>query len=113
MRPSPLIWLLIVSLILIPSAAGRFLLDLAGGIIIISLLLPLILSGIGWIGWRILRKKIIKCDSCGVISFNNSSNCTICGSDLTLQKDIDTSNDQNQPASSVTIDIIPENQDAK
>ena len=49
-RPPAVLWIAILLLLLVPTAAGRLLLDLAGGLLLALLALPLILSGLGWIG---------------------------------------------------------------
>ena len=51
-RPPALLWLLLL-LLLLPTAAGRVLLDLAGGVVLVLIALPLLLTGVGWIGWKI------------------------------------------------------------
>ena len=53
-RPPAVLWIGVVLLLLLPTAAGRLLLDLAGGVLLALLALPLILSGLGWIGWKLL-----------------------------------------------------------
>ena len=46
-RPPAVLWIGVVLLLLLPTAAGRFLLDLAGGVLLALLALPLIFSGLG------------------------------------------------------------------
>ena len=53
-RPSPLLWLGLLLLLLLPTAAGRVLLDLLGGLMLAVLAIPLVLTGLGWIGWKVL-----------------------------------------------------------
>lgn len=50
-RSSSLLWIGLLLLILLPTAAGRVLLDVAGGLLLVLLALPLILGGAGWLGW--------------------------------------------------------------
>ena len=57
-RPPAVLWIGVVLLLLLPTAAGRLLLDLAGGVLLALLVLPLILSGLGWIGWKLLQSRI-------------------------------------------------------
>ena len=110
-RISPFLWLIFVLLILLPSAAGRFLLDLAGGLILLSVIVPLLLAGFGWIGWKILQSKINTCKNCGASFMNNVQQCPICGtkeSNLNIKyKEMI----ENIPASSVTLDVTPEDID--
>ena len=102
MRPSPFVWLAILLLLLLPTAAGRLLLDLAGGLLLILLVLPLLLTGLGWIGWKILQSRMVTCSACGAVSFGGSSVCTVCGSPL----DGVSGPDPSVPASEVTIDVV-------
>ena len=110
-KPSPVIWLAIVLFLLLPSAAGKFFLNFAGGLIILFLLIPVLLTSIGWVGWRIIKSKFITCSSCGASFFNESSQCPICGSSVNNIKSESKNNyykEESKPASSVTIDITPE-----
>ena len=47
-----LLWFALISIILLPTAAGRILLDVAGGLIFVLFAIPILLTGVGWIGWR-------------------------------------------------------------
>lgn len=110
-RPSPLLWLVIAVLILLPTAAGRALLDLLGGLMLVVLAIPVVLTGLGWIGWKVLQSRMMTCESCGVRSFANTGQCPICGSGLAGAKhqNADPSPKESSiPASSVTIDISAE-----
>ena len=100
-RPSPLVWLAIVLLLLLPTAAGRLLLDLAGGLLLILLVLPFLLTGLGWIGWKILQSRMVNCSACGAVNFGGSSVCSVCGTPL----DGMSGPDPSVPASEVTIDV--------
>ncbi len=108
-RPSLFLWFSFLTLILLPTTAGRFLLDLAGGVIIAFLSLGLILGGVGFIGWRILQSKMITCEICGLTSFNNANICPACGSEL--KSNLDKKSNQSQPASDATINITAEEVD--
>ena len=113
-RPSPLLWFVLVGIILLPTAAGRLLLDLAGGFIVVLLALPLLLTGIGWIGWRFLQSRLITCEVCGASIVSSSMQCPVCGSDLSnqLKSKGSASEQQNSiPASSATIDITAKDAD--
>ena len=107
-KPSPLIWLVIVLVFLLPSAVGRLLLNLAGGLMLLFILIPIILTGIGWIGWKILKSKFNKCNSCGASFINQLSTCPICGASIS---NINETVNENFPASSATIDITPQDTD--
>ena len=60
-RPSPLLWLIIALVILLPTAAGRALVDLLGGLMLLALAIPVVLTGVGWIGWKVLQSRMITC----------------------------------------------------
>ena len=103
-----LLWFALISIILLPTAAGRLLLDVAGGLIFILFAIPILLTGVGWVGWRFLQSKMIKCEFCGASIMNNTIQCPICGSSQSIQKQNQesTSTIKNSiPASSATIDI--------
>ncbi len=102
MRPSPMVWLAILLLLLLPTAAGRLLLDLAGGLLLFLLVLPFLLTGLGWIGWKILQSRMVTCSACGSVNFGGSSVCSVCGSQL----DGMSGPDPSVPASEVTIDVM-------
>ena len=105
-RPSPLLWLVIALLLLLPTAAGRLLLDIAGGLMIAFLTIPILLTGIGWLGWRAIQAKMITCKQCGVSSFNTGDQCPVCGA---RRPSNNTSKSQNSiPASATTIDVKAE-----
>ena len=93
-RTPPLLWISLFLLILLPTAAGRFLIDLAGGLIIIIFTLPLFLGGLGWIGWKLIQSRMITCEVCGSSTFDNSPQCPICGSSKVSQGNYKNSNSQ-------------------
>ncbi len=103
-KPSSLIWMVLILLIIFPTPAGKFIIDLAGGIFLFMALIPLILGGIGWFSWKKIQSTIQTCDSCGSSFFNSQISCPICGKNKTTSKDIL----ENIPASAATIDIKSE-----
>ena len=103
-KPSSLIWVALLFIVILPTPAGKVMIDLAGGIFLFLALLPIILGGIGWLTWRIIKSKVKTCNACGSNFFNDEGICPICGSKTTnTEKSFD-----NIPASSATIDIKPE-----
>ena len=78
-RPPAVLLIAIVLLLLVPTAAGRFLLDLAGGVLLALLALPLIFSGLGWIGWKLLQSRMISCTACGATGLKGAAVCAVCG----------------------------------
>ncbi|KGG28490.1 MULTISPECIES: hypothetical protein [unclassified Prochlorococcus] len=110
-RPSPLIWLALLLIVLLPTAAGRFLLDLAGGLMLVALVLPFLLTGLGWLGWRVLQSRMVTCQACGVRTFGNSGQCPVCGAGLSDASELGGYNADggiSTPASAATIDITAE-----
>ena len=103
-KPSSLIWMVCIVLLIFPTPAGKFIIDLAGGIFILITLIPLLLAGIGWFSWKRIQSKIQKCDSCGSSFLNNQNICPICGANINNRKDML----ENIPASAATIDIKSE-----
>ena len=103
-KPSSLIWMVFILLIILPTPAGKFIIDLAGGIFLFITLIPLILGGIGWLSWKRIQSRIQTCDACGSSFLNSQIICPICGTNTKNSKDIL----QNTPASSATIDIKSE-----
>ena len=107
-RSSPFLWIPLILILILPTAAGRIFLDLAGGLILALLAIPVFLIGIGWVGWRVLKSRIRQCEFCGANIINNSLQCPICGS-MMSNKDVnqDSSTINNSiPASIATIDIV-------
>ncbi len=111
-KPSPVIWITLLLIVLLPTAAGRFLIDIAGGLLLVFMILPLVLTGVGWLGWRLLQSKMTTCESCGIRSFMNTNQCPICGA--AIKNDVATNsnaNDSSIPASAATIDIVAKESD--
>ena len=106
-KPSSLIWMVFILLIIVPTPAGKFIIDLAGGIFLIITLLPLLIGGIGWFTWKNLQSKMQRCESCGSTFLNNQLICPICG--VTIKNNTDIF--ENIPASAATIDIKSEELD--
>ena len=103
-KPSSLIWMVFILLIILPTPAGKFIIDLAGGIFIIITIIPLILGGIGWFAWKRIQSKIQTCEACGSSFLNSQMISPICGTTMIKNADII----ENIPASAATIDIKSE-----
>ena len=106
-KPSTLIWMVFMLLLIVPTPAGKLIIDLAGGIFLIITIIPLILGGFGWLAWKKLQSKIQTCPSCGSSFIDNQIICPICGIKINSPKE----NPDNTPASSVIIDIKSEDID--
>ena len=113
-KPFSILLLPLILICLLPTAAGRFILDLAGGLAIALLALPLLLTGIGWLGWKYLQSRLIKCEFCGASIISNSDQCPACGSNLSMQEQSKGTTSQVKksiPASSAIIDVTAKDAD--
>ena len=106
-KPSSLIWMVFILLLIVPTPAGKFIVDLAGGIFLIITIIPLLLGGIGWFAWKRIQSKVQTCKACGSSFLNSQMICPICGTNSSDPKD----NLDNIPASAATIDIKSEDID--
>ena len=111
-RPPAVLWIAVV-LLLVPTAAGRFLLDLAGGVLLALLALPLILSGLGWIAWKLLQSRMISCSACGATGLKGAAVCAVCGTPYASAGGQSASAaTPSTPASDVTIDVVAQDVDS-
>ena len=101
-RKSPLLFLFILLLIL-PTTAGRLIIDFAGGVILTLIALPFLIGGGGWIAWKILQSRMTSCSVCGLSTFQQSTQCPACGADM--NKNTNPKEEEAIPASARTIDI--------
>lgn len=77
--PFPWFWIgLAALLLLLPGPAGRFLLDILGGLTLLLVLLPLIGAGVGVLAWQWMRRRLHTCEACGTVSLA-SEVCPACG----------------------------------
>ena len=106
-KPSSFIWMVFILLIIWPTPAGKFIIDLAGGIFLLITLIPLIFGGLGWIAWKRIQSNVQICEACGSTFLNSQMVCPICGTTIKNKSDIL----ENIPASAATIDIKSEDID--
>ena len=106
-KPSALIWMVFILLLILPTPAGKLIIDLAGGIFLIITLIPIILGGVGWFAWKRIQSRMQTCEACGSNFLNSQIICPICGTNTSNSNN----NQENIPASSATIDIKSENID--
>ena len=112
-RPPAVLWIGVVLLLLLPTAAGRLLLDLAGGVLLALLVLPLILSGLGWIGWKLLQSRMISCIACGATGLKGAGVCAVCGTPYPSAGENPASAPApSTPASDLTIDVVAQDVDS-
>jgi hypothetical protein len=80
MQRSPTwLWLLLALLLLLaPGPAGRFVLDLLGGITLLLVLLPLLLGAAGFVAWQVIQRRLRTCEACGFASMEKEF-CPACG----------------------------------
>ena len=79
-RRIPWLWIgVVAALLLVPTSAGRLLLDVIGGVTLALLLLPLLAGGVALIGWQLVRRRLRTCPSCGFASLGTEV-CPACGS---------------------------------
>lgn len=114
-RVSPLIWLFAIVLLL-PIALSRALIDVLGGVALVLLALPLILGGLGWIGWKVLQSRMQVCPNCGAASFQSAPVCVVCGGSFSTSDASRGTHAQVEvdviPASAATIDVTAEDVDS-
>ena len=106
-KPSSFIWMVLILLIIFPTPAGKFIIDLTGGILLIITIIPLILGGIGWFTLKRIQSKVPTCKACGSTFLNSQMICPICGTTIKNTTD----GLENIPASAATIDIQSEDID--
>ena len=112
-RPLAVLWIGVGLLLLLPTAAGRFLLDLAGGVLLALLALPLIFSGLGWIGWKLLQSRMISCTACGATGLKGTAVCAVCGTPYADAADSPANAAApSVPASDLTIDVVAQDVDS-
>ena len=102
-RPPALLWFGI--LLLLPTAAGRVLLDLVGGLAFVLLALPLLLTGAGWIGWKVLQSRMVTCPACGTTSLKGQPSCPACGTAFAQHSTSSADREGSIAASDATIDV--------
>ena len=103
-KTSSILWMVFVILLILPTPAGKLILDLAGGIFLLIAVIPFVLGGIGWLAWKKIQANINICQSCGANYLNNTFVCPVCGESTQNTKN----GLENIPASAATIDIKSE-----
>ena len=103
-KPSSLIWMVFILLLIVPTPAGKFIFDVAGGIFLVITFIPILLGGIGWIAWKGIQSKLQTCEYCGASYLNSQIICPVCGKGINTK----TNDFENSPASSATIDVTSE-----
>ena len=104
-RPPTVLWLAILLILLLPTAAGRVLLDVVGGVALVVLTAPLVLGGLGWVAWKVMQSRLVTCPACGTASVRGVPACPACGTSLNSEQSVRRSSEPSVPASDATIDI--------
>jgi hypothetical protein len=101
-RKIPWVWIALGGLLLLaPGTFGRLFLDLAEGLTLTVLLLPLIAGIGGFVAWQILQRRLKACPACGFAS-SGLEICPACGSSLSPDS---FSTTDTIDASTATIDV--------
>ena len=112
-RPPLFVLIAIGLLLLLPAGAGRMLLDLAGGLLVVLLVLPVLLGGLGWFGWKVLQSRMQPCSACGAVGFGSNLQCSVCGTPYSLRTEAKESTGVSIPASDLLIDITAQDVDSE
>ena len=96
-RPPAIVWLILL-LLLLPTAAGRILVDVVGGVALVLVAVPLILTGLGWIGLKLMQSQA-----------DGTSNSTV---NSTANAKVGSRTETTVPASEVTIDVTAQDVDS-
>ena len=81
-RKIPWVWIVLGGfLLLAPGTFGRLFLDLAEGLTLTVVVLPLILGIGGFVGWQLLQRRLKPCPACGFVS-SGLGTCPACGTSL-------------------------------
>ena len=78
-KPSSLIWMVFILLLIFPTSAGKFIIDFAGGLILIIAIIPLIIGSLGWLAWKRFQSNLQTCEACGSSFLSSQTICPICG----------------------------------
>ncbi len=106
-KPSSFIWMVFILLLILPTPAGKLIINLAGGIFLLISLITLVLGGLGWITWKRIQSNMQTCEACGSSFLNNQNICPVCGTKMKIHNNTL----ENTPASAATIDIKSQNID--
>ena len=103
-RKIPWVWIVLGGLLLLaPGTFGRLFLDLAEGLTLTVLVLPLILGLGGFVGWQLLKRRLKPCPACGFVS-SGLDTCPACGASLANGSGVSASAEFID-ASTATIDV--------
>ena len=105
-------WIVLGGLLLLaPGTLGRLFLDLAEGLTLTVLVLPLILGLGGFVGWQLLKRRLKPCPACGFVS-SGLDTCPACVASLANGSGVSASAEFID-ASTATIDVEVVDDDRK
>ena len=96
----------LIVILIIPIFGFHFLIGLLGNILLLIVLVPLLILGLGLLGFNSLKTNITLCENCGSTFIGNNGNCPNC--DYESVKNIKIDDDLSSDASNKIIEIKAE-----
>jgi len=96
----------LIFILIIPIFGFHFLIGLLGNILLLIVLVPLLILGIGLLGFNSLKTNITLCENCGSTFIGNNGNCPNC--DYESVNNLKTDDDLSSDASNKIIEIKAE-----
>ena len=96
----------LIFILIIPIFGFNFLIGLLGNILLLIILIPILLLGLGLLGLNSFKSNINLCESCGSTIIGNNDDCPYCGYNLIKNQKI--KDDFSSDASNKTIEIKAE-----
>ena len=95
----------LIFILILPLFGFNFLIGLLGNILLLIILVPLLILGLGILGLNSFKSKFILCESCGSAIIDNNGVCPYCNYDSKKNIEID---DLSSDASNKIIEIKAE-----
>ena len=96
----------LIFILIIPLFGLNFFIGLIGNILLLIVLVPLLILGIGLLGFNSLKTNITLCENCGSAFIGNNGNCPNC--DYESVNNLKTDDDLSSDASNKIIEIKAE-----
>ena len=96
----------LIFILMIPLFGFNFLIGFLGNILLLIILIPLLLLGIGFLSINKFKSNINLCESCGTAVIGDNVNCPFCG--YKMIKEIEKESNFSSDASKKTIEIKAE-----
>ena len=71
----------LIFILIIPLFGFNFIISFLGNILLLVILIPLLILGIGLLGLNSFKSNINLCENCGSAIIGNSDNCPYCNYD--------------------------------